>query len=108
MLIECSNVPLFHWSIGPLVDWPIGPLVHWSFGPLVHGSIGPLVHWLNVNCQMSKSNKVIFDGAYLRSSSGHFFTFITQKHGGFQKFSINLIFSFSSHSVHSSSKSLGK
>ena len=26
-----------------------------------------------VKCQMSKINKVNFDGAYLRSSSGHFF-----------------------------------
>ena len=27
-----------------------------------------------VKCQMSKNNKVKFDGAYLRSSSGHFFS----------------------------------
>ena len=64
----------FFW-LPPFVDWSIGPLVHWS--------IGPLVHWLNVNCQMSKINKVKcqmskinkvnFDGAYLRSSSGHFY-----------------------------------
>ena len=27
---------------------------------------------IKVKCQMSKINKVIFDGAYLRSSSGHF------------------------------------
>ena len=26
-----------------------------------------------VKCQMSKINKVDFDGAYIRSSSGHFF-----------------------------------
>ena len=29
-----------------------------------------------VKCQMSKINKVNFDGAYLRSSSGHFLIFL--------------------------------
>ena len=28
---------------------------------------------IKVKCQMSKNNKVNFDGAYLRSSSGHFY-----------------------------------
>ena len=33
-----------------------------------------------VKCQMLKINKVNFDGAYLRSSSGHFFCIIQSAH----------------------------
>ena len=55
----------------------VGPLVHCQW----HWFIGPWVHWLNVKCQKTirsnvkcqKSISLIFDGAYLRSSSGHFY-----------------------------------
>ena len=65
-------------SITLLVHWSISPLDHWSIVPSFHRSIGPLVECQmsyvicqisNVKCQRS----IMFVGAYLRSSSGHFF-----------------------------------